>query len=288
MRALVFNHPTPPFLAPVPRAEIIVSMSLFRQITNYPGIYLSFACRGIRNVVRNCFPPDCGTVDDGWSTEDSIIKDTWNTIKSEEGTPILDNGWIRCAFLLPYLPNNDQVSVNSVCVVEDYRHRVYTDDSSSAGWLAQACHIFNSLDIKSNLENYAVGPNQKFTSRLSLSLPIDGFRNERPGMFSNSRLPGVLVSRPPSARKSLDIAIQLGYPLFQISHQQDDLLPHLQEIETDDYSNLDRISGGEDRESSSGDFEGALDAEIASDFDGEMNTGLPVVPDMEMLNSRRI
>jgi hypothetical protein len=41
-------------------------------------------------------------------------------------------------------------------------------------------------------------------------------------------------------------------------------------------------------ESSSGDFEGVLDAEIASDFDGEMNDGLTVVPDMEMLNSRRI
>lgn len=199
---------------------------------------------GYETSFEIALPQDCEVVDDGWSTEDPIIEDAWNVrsaqgclpvficlprVKSEEETSILENGWIRCAFLLPCLPNNDQVSVTSACVAENYRHRVYTDDFSSAGWLAQACHIFNSLDIKSNLEDYgqirlhhnlqfmnylhspvvrlrllcaAVGPNRKFTFRLSLSLSIDALRNGSPGMFSNSRLPGVLVLRPHRRGKS--------------------------------------------------------------------------------------
>jgi hypothetical protein len=55
---------------------------------------------------------------------------------------------------LAYIPTNDQISMNSACIAGKCRRRVRSDNVCSEGWLAQACHIFNSLDIKYNLDDY--------------------------------------------------------------------------------------------------------------------------------------
>jgi hypothetical protein len=76
---------------------------------------------------------------------------------NKEGTSILENGWIRYAFPPTYLfliKITNNCSVNSANVVVEYRRRIYSDNFCSRGWLAQANHIFNSLDITSNFEKY--------------------------------------------------------------------------------------------------------------------------------------
>ncbi|KAF8214505.1 hypothetical protein K438DRAFT_1801553 [Mycena galopus ATCC 62051] len=49
-------------------------------------------------------------IDSGWLTEDPNTQDHWKLITYDEGTSILENGWIRCAFPFPCLP----VLVNSI------------------------------------------------------------------------------------------------------------------------------------------------------------------------------
>ncbi|KAJ7808379.1 hypothetical protein B0H14DRAFT_2870282 [Mycena olivaceomarginata] len=85
---------------------------------------------------------------------------------------------------------------------------------------------------------------------------------------------------------SQEVATHFGYPLFEVSCEQDDPGAHLQEIDSDDYySGSEGVSDCEDHESISADAEDALVAEIALVFDAEMIGGLPVVPDAEMGSS---
>ncbi|KAJ6532518.1 hypothetical protein B0H19DRAFT_450554 [Mycena capillaripes] len=43
--------------------------------------------------------PDVLVYDRGWETEDHVVDNMWNRLNGdEEGTSILENGWIRCAF----------------------------------------------------------------------------------------------------------------------------------------------------------------------------------------------
>ncbi|KAJ7806613.1 hypothetical protein B0H14DRAFT_2875416, partial [Mycena olivaceomarginata] len=114
------------------------------------------------NSFEIAFIPDCGVCDVGWSTRDPIIKKLWNPIEdNKEGTSILENGWIR---------------VNSANVVVEYRRRIYSDNFCSRGWLAQANHIFNSLDITSNFEKYV------FVSGIGYRLQLlDPIENLPPG-----------------------------------------------------------------------------------------------------------
>ncbi|KAJ6518115.1 hypothetical protein C8R47DRAFT_6694 [Mycena vitilis] len=75
-----------------------------------------------------------------WSTEDPIVMDLWHPVSgNEEGTLTMENGWIR---------------VNSTHVAEIYNCQIWVDNHSSVGWLAQANHIFDRLNITRELENY--------------------------------------------------------------------------------------------------------------------------------------
>ncbi|KAJ6532589.1 hypothetical protein B0H19DRAFT_451036 [Mycena capillaripes] len=196
----------------------------------------------------------------------------------EAGTSILENGWIR---------------VNSANVVDEYQRRVYTDFSSSAAWLAQADRIFNSLGIKSNLDEYVfvdgiqcrlrlLGPLDNLPPGYLFLCPLTEFQTELPG---HCGIPACAAywSRDPSGAERLsaeeaknagfpdiefcmwswgrawddgvytgirqfhqakgfgpysqEVAIELGYPLLQVSCEQDDLFANLQESDTeDDYS----------------------------------------------------
>ncbi|KAF8214586.1 hypothetical protein K438DRAFT_882276 [Mycena galopus ATCC 62051] len=98
---------------------------------------------------------------------------------------------------------------------------------------------------------------------------------------------------------SQDVAIELGYPLFQVSCQRDDLFAHCEsrfnkfvfsdgnpvgEVNTDeDHSESEGMSVNEDHESISANAEDALDAEISSNFNSEMNESLAVVQDVEIV-----
>ncbi|KAF8214609.1 hypothetical protein K438DRAFT_882760 [Mycena galopus ATCC 62051] len=225
------------------------------------------------------------------------------SITYDEGTSILENGWIRCAFPFPCLPGNNQTSVNSACIAEEYRHWVYFDDVYSQGWLAQACHIFNSLDIKSNLEDYVLveriwsclhllGPIENLPPGYLFLCPLAEFETDLPGCFVIPDCTAYWSVDPLGAERlsaeeartlglpeihswmevwvkywdssdydgihqfheakgfdpySQDVAIELGYPLFQVSCQQDDLFAHSCEVNTDeDYSESEGGSVGED------------------------------------------
>ncbi|KAJ6476551.1 hypothetical protein C8R47DRAFT_661245 [Mycena vitilis] len=55
---------------------------------------------------------------------------------------MMDNGWIR---------------VSSAHVADEYRHRIWADNGGGrifSGWLAQANHILDRLDIACDLQNY--------------------------------------------------------------------------------------------------------------------------------------
>ncbi|KAF8214565.1 hypothetical protein K438DRAFT_2137811 [Mycena galopus ATCC 62051] len=234
-------------------------------------------------------------------------------ITSDEGTSILENGWIR---------------VNSACIAEEYCRWVEPYDVFSEGWLVQACHIFNSLDIKSNLKDYVFvksiqsglklwGPIENLPPSYLFLCPFAELETDLSGCFA---IPGCTAywSTDPSGAEQLsaaeaktlglpeihswtevwricwdssdyagichfheakgfdpysqDVAIELGYPLFQVSCQWDNLFTQWDNLFTqsceinrdEDYSESEGGSVGEGHESISPNAEDALDAEISS------------------------
>ncbi|KAJ7850143.1 hypothetical protein B0H14DRAFT_3137705 [Mycena olivaceomarginata] len=219
------------------------------------------------------FSPNFKVIDGGWSRADPKIQDNWDWITLEEGTSILENGWIR---------------VNSACVAHEYQRRVSPDDVCSEGWLAEANHIFNSLDIRTNHQDYflvygidfrlqMLGPIENLPLAISffvlgpilkrmnqdvlrfLDPPGTGqwirqvwhalARRRRGTVGSRISVPSKQSGHIPGTRKSTlgfrqfheakefdlnsqDVAIELGYPLFQVSCTHDDLLAYLREIDT--------------------------------------------------------
>ncbi|KAF8214550.1 hypothetical protein K438DRAFT_1955600 [Mycena galopus ATCC 62051] len=267
-------------------------------------------------------------IDGGWSMEEPNIQDSWIWITPNEGTSILENGWIR---------------VNSAWVVEEYRYYVVLDGVYSQHWLAQACHIFNSLDIKSNLEDYVLvngirsclhllGPIVDLPPGYLFLCPLAEFETDITGCFTIPECTAYWSVDPSGAERlsteeartlglpeihswmqvwgkywdssdydgiwqfhkakafdpySQDVAIELGYPLFQVSCQQDDLFTHLREVNTyEDDSESEGMSVGEDHESISANAEDALDAKICSNFNSEMTESLAVVQDVEIVKGR--
>ncbi|KAJ7464888.1 hypothetical protein B0H11DRAFT_2240316 [Mycena galericulata] len=247
------------------------------------------------NSFEFAFTSECVVVDRSWSTEDHIIDQMRNQLNGdEEGTLILENGWIR---------------VNSANVVDGYRRRVYGDSLSLTAWLVQANHIFNALGVRSNFHEYALvgsvqchlrllGPLNSLPPGYLFLCPLTEMQTEHPG---HVLIPACTAywSRDPSGAeclsaeeaknegfpdidccmwtvagswdtgvytgirqfheaKSFDpysqkVATELGYPLFQVSCEQNDLFTHLQESGTDDdysASNGDsHLSHSDDQES---------------------------------------
>ncbi|KAF8214541.1 hypothetical protein K438DRAFT_881556 [Mycena galopus ATCC 62051] len=282
-------------------------------------------------------------IDRGWLTEDPNTQDCWNWITYDEGTSILENGWIRCAFLFPCLPSNHQIRVNSACVAEEYRCYIVLGDVYPKGWLAQACHIFNSLNIKSNFEDYVfverirsclhlLGPIENLPPSYLLLCPMVEFETDLPGCFVIPDCTAYWSVDPSGAERlsaeeartlglpdidswmevgvrywdssvydricqfheakgfdpySQDMAIELGYPLFQVSCQWDDLFAHSCEVNTDeDYSESEGGSVGEDHEFINANAEDTLDVEIGSNFNSEMNQSLAIVQDVEIVKGQ--
>ncbi|KAF8214485.1 hypothetical protein K438DRAFT_880804 [Mycena galopus ATCC 62051] len=189
---------------------------------------------------------------------------------------------------------------------EEYRRWLSSNENPSEGWLAQACHIFNSLDIKSNFEDYGCfaipdciaywSINPSGAERLSaeeartLGLPdIESWMEVGVRYWDSSVYDGICQFQEAKGFDpySPDVAIELGYPLFQVSCQRDDIFAHLREVNIDeDHSESEEMFVSEDHESISANAEDALDTEISSNFNSEMNEGLAVVQDVEIVKGR--
>ncbi|KAJ7620313.1 hypothetical protein FB45DRAFT_929958 [Roridomyces roridus] len=77
-----------------------------------------------------------------WSTEHAHVDDLWNPICCAEGTFISpESGWTR---------------VDSACVMDTYSLTIGVSASSHKAWMAQASHIFASLEIQANRDEYAI------------------------------------------------------------------------------------------------------------------------------------
>ncbi|KAJ6549770.1 hypothetical protein B0H19DRAFT_1264681 [Mycena capillaripes] len=164
--------------------------------------------------IEVAFSPDFRMIDDGWLTEDPNIQDYWKSITLEEGTSVLGNGWIR---------------VNSACVAEKYRRRVYSNDVCSEGWLAQACHTFNSLDIKSSLEDYflvyaincclqLLGPVENLPHGYLFLCPWRDFETDIPVCFAIPEYPGYWSVDPSGVnRLSAQESKDHGFPDISVS-----------------------------------------------------------------------
>ncbi|KAF8214547.1 hypothetical protein K438DRAFT_1749652 [Mycena galopus ATCC 62051] len=275
-------------------------------------------------------------VDSGWLTGDPNIQDCWNLCIQ-----------FRSSYMHSNPRSQDNVRRRNLNSREwldsEYRRYVYSDDVHSQGWLAQACHIFNSLDIKSNLEDYVLvngirsclhllGPIVDLPPGYLFLCPLAEFETDITGCFAIPDCTAYWSIDPSGAERlsaeqaktlglpnidswmevkrrywdssdydgicqfheakgfdphSQDVAIELGYPLFQVSCQQDEPLAHLREVNTDeDRSKCEGMSVGKDHESISTNAEDPLDAEITSNFNSEMNESLAVVQDAEIVKGR--
>ncbi|KAJ6553213.1 hypothetical protein B0H19DRAFT_1377830 [Mycena capillaripes] len=89
--------------------------------------------------------PDCGVCDGGWLVAGPGVERSWNPYQSSHSLHalVMENGWIR---------------VNSADVALEYRRRIEPDGLRFlwSSWLAQANHIFDRLDITSNLNDYVL------------------------------------------------------------------------------------------------------------------------------------
>ncbi|KAF7344090.1 hypothetical protein MVEN_01698700 [Mycena venus] len=323
-----FPTSTRSLLSPPPTSEIIGSISLvdYHRLCNW-CLYWERALINAKNLpvqlgsichasglefersFEVAFSPNFKVIDGGWSRADPNIQDNWEWITFEEGTSILENGWIR---------------VNSACVAHEYQRRVSPHDVCSEGWLAEANHIFNSLDIRTNHQDYflvygidcrlqMLGPIENLPPSYLFLCPWTEFETNDPGRITIPESPGYWSMDPSGVARlsaeeargcglpdistfqtvwayswdtevhagirqfheakgfdpnSQDVAIELGYPLFQVSCARDDLLAHLREIDTDnDYPESDGMSDGEDYNSISAD----ADMEMVSlgDLDGD-------------------
>ncbi|KAJ7649639.1 hypothetical protein FB45DRAFT_1049863 [Roridomyces roridus] len=74
-----------------------------------------------------------------WCTEDTHVDGAWTLMLLEEGTVILPEGWIR---------------VDSTCVVDRYCLCTDVNPTILKAWVAQASHVFASLEITGNRHEY--------------------------------------------------------------------------------------------------------------------------------------
>ncbi|KAJ7734051.1 hypothetical protein B0H14DRAFT_511811 [Mycena olivaceomarginata] len=175
---------------------------------NLGSIY-HFPRTGNEPRLEIAFSPYLDVVDGGWETEHPIVDDYWTLMRSGEGTSILENGWIR---------------VNSACVAEQYRRRVSCDaDVCFEGWLTQSGHIFNTLDIKSNLEDYLqvyaidcylqlLGPIKNLPPGYLFLCPLTDFETEVSRSFRIPDCPAYWSRDPIGAELNPEEARNLGFP----------------------------------------------------------------------------
>ncbi|KAJ6619647.1 hypothetical protein B0H10DRAFT_2025491 [Mycena sp. CBHHK59/15] len=107
------------------------------------GSVRHFHCPEYEDSFEIAYLPDCAAGDVAWSIRAPLVEDHWIPINcNHEGTSMMENGWLR---------------VNSDDVADVYRRQLYSDYNTRSwpSWLVQANHIFHSLDIASNVENYA-------------------------------------------------------------------------------------------------------------------------------------
>ncbi|KAJ7644750.1 hypothetical protein FB45DRAFT_299366 [Roridomyces roridus] len=84
--------------------------------------------------------PDVSAATGLWGREDAHVDEYWHPIMFDKGTSMLpETGWIR---------------VHSACVVDRYSLYSGVDPSLLKAWMAQASHIFASLEIRMNREEY--------------------------------------------------------------------------------------------------------------------------------------
>ncbi|KAJ7321933.1 hypothetical protein DFH08DRAFT_941821 [Mycena albidolilacea] len=120
--------------------------SISPQTTVKLGSIRHFTSTEYKESLELAYAPNCAVYDTGWVTRDPRMEENWLPMRhKKEGIFILGNGWIRI-----------NPSISSASVANQYRIRVFFDDSSSCGWgwLAQANHIFNTLNITANFQDY--------------------------------------------------------------------------------------------------------------------------------------
>ncbi|KAJ7828355.1 hypothetical protein B0H14DRAFT_1218555 [Mycena olivaceomarginata] len=168
--------------------------SISPQTTVKLGSIRHFTSTEYKESLELAYAPNCAVYDTGWVTRDPSMEENWLPMRhKKEGISFLGNGWIR---------------ISSASVANQYRIRVFFDDSSSCGWgwLAQANHIFNTLNITANFQDYVFldgicywlefdGPITNLPPGYLFLSPTTELENRSPRVFQNPWLPSVLVSR---------------------------------------------------------------------------------------------
>ncbi|KAJ7347932.1 hypothetical protein DFH08DRAFT_155073 [Mycena albidolilacea] len=131
-----------------------------------------------------------------------------------EGAIVLENDWIR---------------IHSTNVADRYSRQMLCNSDCSSGWPAQAHHIFNSLDITSDLEDYVfvegiqyqlcfLGPIDNLSPGYLFLCPLANLQSQVPTRF-RSRACVAYWSLDPSGTEWLNSedARDLGFPDMKIS-----------------------------------------------------------------------
>ncbi|KAJ7605434.1 hypothetical protein DFH06DRAFT_1385064 [Mycena polygramma] len=115
--------------------------SILEHISVNPGSIRHVRSAQYEDSLEIAFVPDCRVYRGGWSTlEDPIFEDSWISDNNNEGTWLMEDGWIR---------------VNSANVAEAYNCQIFFGVYEHLSiWLAQANHIFARLNITRDPENY--------------------------------------------------------------------------------------------------------------------------------------
>ncbi|KAJ7635415.1 hypothetical protein FB45DRAFT_1026298 [Roridomyces roridus] len=148
-----------------------------------------------------------------WYTADDHVDNYWNPILFDEGTVISpETGWIR-------------YRVDSTSVVDGYCLCTDVDPAIVKAWVAQALHIFTSLDIHMNREDYVLREHWRLLMQFSGPLddlppgyiflcPPDQFASDRyqvPGCPAYWSLDPSGVERLPPEE-----ATGMGFPEFEL------------------------------------------------------------------------
>ncbi|KAJ7203531.1 hypothetical protein GGX14DRAFT_461415, partial [Mycena pura] len=152
--------------------------------------------------------------DSGWCTMDQVIYQGWNPIHLDErGAVIMENGWIR---------------LNCDAIEEEYRRRICVDPSSARSWLAHANHIFNYLDVTSNLERYFLvdvihywlqidGPIYSDQGGYLFLCPLEDLQPDMPGVFRSPACPAYWSFDPSGIERLCPAdACALGFPRINV------------------------------------------------------------------------
>ncbi|KAJ7676545.1 hypothetical protein DFH06DRAFT_610060 [Mycena polygramma] len=197
----------------------------WRQIplsTNIPvklGSIRHFPSRKFEDSFEIAFVPGCRTSDGDWWTRDSTPMVGWNlVIRKEEGILKMENGWIR---------------VNTADVADVYLRRIWVHESGDdrrilPGWLTQANHIFNCLNITCNFEDSMCIDTIEFWLKFSASTrnlppgylffcPAADFESDLPKCFRIPDVPAYWSLDALGAQPlTTDEARALDFPLIEV------------------------------------------------------------------------